>query len=32
MLIGADGKKRCFWVGNGKPHYEQYHDEEWGVL
>ena len=24
-------KKRCAWVGEGKPHYEQYHDEEWGV-
>ena len=24
-------KTRCFWVGSGKPHYESYHDEEWGV-
>ena len=24
-------KCRCSWVGIGKPHYEQYHDEEWGV-
>ncbi len=23
--------KRCPWVGENKPHYEQYHDEEWGV-
>jgi DNA-3-methyladenine glycosylase I len=23
-------KKRCFWVGENKPHYEKYHDEEWG--
>jgi DNA-3-methyladenine glycosylase I len=23
-------KKRCFWVGTGKPFYEKYHDEEWG--
>jgi DNA-3-methyladenine glycosylase I len=24
-------KKRCPWVGIGKPHYEHYHDTEWGV-
>ena len=23
--------KRCSWVGMGKPHYEEYHDTEWGV-
>lgn len=23
--------KRCAWVGENKPHYEQYHDKEWGV-
>lgn len=23
-------KNRCSWVGTGKPHYEQYHDTEWG--
>lgn len=23
-------KKRCSWVGTGKPHYEHYHDTEWG--
>lgn len=22
---------RCDWVGVNKPHYEKYHDEEWGV-
>lgn len=22
---------RCDWVGKNKPHYEKYHDEEWGV-
>lgn len=22
--------KRCTWVGHNKPHYEKYHDEEWG--
>jgi DNA-3-methyladenine glycosylase I len=22
---------RCAWVGNNKPHYEHYHDHEWGV-
>jgi len=22
---------RCEWVGTGKPHYEEYHDIEWGV-
>ena len=24
-------KLRCSWVGSDKPHYERYHDEEWGV-
>ncbi len=24
-------KKRCVWVGRNKPHYEDYHDTEWGV-
>lgn len=28
---GKDGKRRCGWAGGGKPHYEAYHDEEWGV-
>lgn len=22
---------RCDWVGSNKPHYDKYHDEEWGV-
>lgn len=22
---------RCPWVGQNKPHYEQYHDAEWGI-
>ncbi len=24
-------KCRCPWVGQGKPHYDRYHDREWGV-
>ncbi|CAM3007702.1 DNA-3-methyladenine glycosylase I [Legionella worsleiensis] len=24
-------QKRCEWVGLNKPHYEHYHDTEWGV-
>ncbi|NJP12480.1 MAG: DNA-3-methyladenine glycosylase I [Leptolyngbyaceae cyanobacterium RU_5_1] len=31
MPVGSDGKNRCAWVGLGKPHYEHYHDQEWGV-
>lgn len=23
--------KRCGWVGQNKPYYEEYHDKEWGV-
>jgi len=23
--------KRCTWVGANKPHYEHYHDTEWGI-
>ena len=23
--------KRCDWVGHNKPHYEHYHDTEWGL-
>jgi DNA-3-methyladenine glycosylase I len=23
--------QRCAWVGVGKPHYEDYHDNEWGI-
>ena len=26
-----NNKQRCPWVGHNKPHYEQYHDTEWGV-
>ena len=29
LLIGEDGKARCWWHG-GKPDYLTYHDEEWG--
>ena len=29
LLIGADGKARCWWHG-GKPDYIDYHDREWG--
>lgn len=24
-------KERCDWVGHNKPHYQNYHDKEWGV-
>jgi DNA-3-methyladenine glycosylase I len=24
-------KQRCDWVGQNKPHYELYHDTEWGI-
>ncbi len=27
----VETKRRCSWVGVGKPHYEHYHDNEWGV-
>jgi DNA-3-methyladenine glycosylase I len=30
ILIGADGRPRCFWCGTA-PDYIAYHDEEWGV-
>lgn len=29
IIVGADGKARCFWCGND-PEYIRYHDEEWG--
>lgn len=29
LLIGEDGKARCWWHGN-KPDYLAYHDNEWG--
>lgn len=30
LILGADGKYRCFWAGKN-PDYIHYHDEEWGV-
>lgn len=30
-ITGSDGKARCGWVGENKPHYDDYHDTEWGV-
>ena len=29
LLLGADGRPRCFW-GAGTPEYTTYHDTEWG--
>ncbi len=29
LVVGADGKARCFW-GGSTPDYAPYHDEEWG--
>jgi DNA-3-methyladenine glycosylase I len=29
LVVGADGKARCFW-GGGSPEYLVYHDTEWG--
>jgi DNA-3-methyladenine glycosylase I len=29
LVVGADGRARCFW-GGGTPDYMAYHDEEWG--
>ncbi len=31
MIIGYDGKKRCFGGEEGKELYAQYHDQEWGI-
>src|SRR5581483_2600442 len=31
MIIGTDGKKRCFGGQKGKEFYAEYHDNEWGV-
>ena len=31
LLIGADGKKRCWWCGDD-PQYMDYHDNEWGQV
>lgn len=30
-LTNQDHIKRCPWVGQNKPHYNYYHDTEWGV-
>ncbi len=30
-MTAPPDRTRCAWVGRGKPHYEQYHDDEWGV-
>lgn len=30
LVLGADGKQRCFWAGS-HPDYTSYHDGEWGV-
>jgi DNA-3-methyladenine glycosylase I len=29
LIVGADGKARCFW-GGSTPDYLPYHDDEWG--
>jgi DNA-3-methyladenine glycosylase I len=29
LVVGADGRARCFW-GGGSPEYLAYHDDEWG--
>jgi DNA-3-methyladenine glycosylase I len=29
LVIGEDGRPRCFW-GTGTPEYTAYHDDEWG--
>src|SRR5581483_8270228 len=31
MIIGTDGKKRCFGGQKGKEFYAEYHDNEWGI-
>ncbi len=31
MNDGSYIKSRCIWVGTHKPHYELYHDTEWGI-
>lgn len=31
MVVKDKVVQRCFWVGKDKPHYEKYHDTEWGV-
>ncbi|GLY03318.1 MULTISPECIES: DNA-3-methyladenine glycosylase I [Actinoplanes] len=29
LVVGADGRARCFWAGSA-PDYAAYHDDEWG--
>jgi len=29
LVVGADGRARCFWAGSS-PDYQAYHDDEWG--
>ncbi len=29
LVVGADGRRRCFWAGSA-PEYLAYHDDEWG--
>jgi DNA-3-methyladenine glycosylase I len=31
IIVGSDGKKRCFGDKPGKEFYAKYHDEEWGI-
>jgi len=31
MIVGVDGKKRCFGGAQGKEFYAVYHDAEWGI-
>ncbi len=31
LSVHSTMRIRCGWVGSGKPHYEEYHDQEWGV-
>jgi len=30
LIVGADGRPRCFWAVGGAPEYVAYHDHEWG--
>ena len=30
-MVNTSILKRCSWVGENKPHYEHYHDKEWGI-
>jgi len=30
VILGEDGKHRCFWSGGGSAEYRVYHDGEWG--